>query len=166
VRILTCFGAATLLGCSGPEVNLELLLSGEYQLLTVDEEYLPTVIQVGPSSLTIHSERLQIAQTVITLENEVTLNKSGDSIDASTTCRLNVEGLTANRFTIVPAAENGCTFAADAVWVQGAIVLYRDNHVYRFLEVPCELPNPQGTPPAAGPFGAPGNCVGGERPPG
>ena len=162
MRLPTCLSVLTLLGCTNPEVHLDLLLTGEYILVAVDDQFLPAVITSQGTTLTIASEQLTAVGTSVTFANQASLSGPTGTVDLSITCNLDVVGLEPTRFQLVPSADNGCPFSTDVVWDDDLLTYTRDGRVHQLLKRPCEPPIPQASPPAAGLLTAP--CD--ERPPG
>ena len=162
MRLPTCLSAFALLGCTSPEVHLDLLLTGDYILVAVDDQFLPAVINTQGSTLTIASEQLTAVRTSVTFTNQASLSGPNGTVDLSLTCNLDVVGLEPTRFQLVPSADNGCPFSTDVVWDDDRLTYTRDGRVHQLLKLPCEPPIPQGSPPASGLLTAP--CD--ERPPG
>jgi hypothetical protein len=162
MRLPTCLSVLALLGCTGPEVHLDLLLTGEYILVAVDDQFLPAVITTQGTTLTIASEQLTAVRTSVTFTNQASLSGPNGTVDLSITCKLDVVGLEPTRFQLVPSADNGCPFSADVAWDEDRLTYTRDGRVHQLLKLPCEPPTPQGSPSAAALLTAP--CD--ERPPG
>lgn len=162
MRLPTCLSVLALLGCTSPEVHLDLLLTGEYILVAVDDQFLPAVITSQGTTLIIASEQLTAVRTSVTFTNQASLSGPNGTVDMSITCKLDVVGLEPTRFQLVPSAVNGCPFSTDVVWDDDRLTYTRDGRVHQLLKLPCEPPTPRGSPPAAGLLTAP--CD--ERPPG
>jgi hypothetical protein len=162
MRLPLSLSALAVLGCTNPEVHLDLLLTGEYILVAIDGQFLPAVITSQGATLTIASEQLTAVRTSVTFENQASLSGPNGVVDMSITCKLDVVGLEPTRFQLVPAADNGCPFSTDVVWDDDRLTYTRDGRIHQLLKLPCEPPTPQGSPPASGLLTAP--CE--ERPPG
>jgi hypothetical protein len=162
MRLPLRLSALAVLGCTNPEVHLDLLLTGEYILVAVDGQFLPAVITSQGTTLTIASEQLTAVRTSVTFTNQASLSGPNGIVDMSITCKLDVVGLEPTRFQLVPSADNGCPFSTDVVWDDDRLTYTRDGRVHQLLKLPCEPPIPQGGPPAVGLLTAP--CD--ERPPG
>jgi len=162
MRFPTCLSALALLGCTSPEVHLDLLLTGEYILVAVDGQFLPAVITSQGTTLTIASEQLTAVRTSVTFVNQASLSGPNGTVDVSITCKLDAVGLEPTRFQLVPAADNGCPFSAEVAWANDRLTYTRDGRVHQLLKLPCEPPTGQASPPAAGLLTGP--CE--ERPPG
>lgn len=162
MRLPTCLSVLALLGCTSPEVHLDLLLTGEYILVAVDDQFLPAVITSQGTTLIIASEQLTAVRTSVTFTNQASLSGPNGTVDMSITCKLDVVGLEPTRFQLVPSAVNGCPFSTDVVWDDDRLTYTRDGRVHQLLKLPCEPPTPRGSPPAPGLLTAP--CD--ERPPG
>jgi hypothetical protein len=148
MRLPICASALAFLGCTSPEVHLDLLLTGEYILVAVDGQFLPAVITSQGTSLTIASEQLTAVRTSVTLTNQAALSGPNGTTDVSITCKLDVVGLEPTRFQLVPAADNGCPFSTDVVWANDRLTYTRDGRVHQLLKLPCEPPIVRGSPPA------------------
>jgi hypothetical protein len=148
MRLPTCLSVLALLGCTSPEVHLDLLLTGDYILVAVDDQFLPAVINTQGSTLTIASEQLTAVRTSVTFTHQASLSGPNGTVDLSITCNLDVVGLEATRFQLVPTASNGCPFSADVVWTGDRLTYTRDGRVHQLLKLPCEPPIVRGSPPA------------------
>ena len=162
MRLRLCVSALAFIGCTNPEIHLDLLLTGEYILVAVDGQFLPAVIPSQGTTLTIASEQLSAAQTSFTYENQATQAGPDGTVDLSITCGLDAVDLEPTRFRLVPAAGNGCPFSLDVVWANDRLTYMRDGRVHQLLKLPCEPPTGQASPPTAGWLTGP--CE--ERPPG
>jgi hypothetical protein len=162
MRLPLRLSALAVLGCTNPEVHLDLLLTGEYILVAVDGQLLPAVISTQGTTLTIASERLSAAQTSFTYAYDASLSGPNGTVDLSITCKLDAVGLEPTRFQLVPAADNGCPFSTDVIWANDRLTYTRDGRIHQLLKLPCEPPTGQASPPAVGFLTGP--CE--ERPPG
>jgi hypothetical protein len=147
MRLPLCLSTLAVLGCSDPEVHLDLLLTGEYILVAVDGQFLPAGITSEGTTLTIASEQLTAVRTSVTFANRASLSGPSGPVDVSLSCNLDVVGLEATRFQLVPAADNGCPFSADVVWNEDRLTYTRDGRVHQLLKLPCEPPIVRGSPP-------------------